>query len=151
MNFTYLENFTKTTVEDMAKVQEAIKSAGVVIDSKLFPVIEEAENGDFGAQAELYEMFAFGENGVTPNYEMAYRYWEKLKARNEESGDKELISESLNNLAFLHLQFDKMAIARDSFIEAFTYMVSNLEPHLWERQMIELMHSNIDVYIPEEN
>lgn len=149
MEFTYLENFTKTSVDDMEKVQEALKSSSVIIDSKFFPLIEEAENGDFGAQAELYEMFSFGENGVTPNYEMAHRYWEKLKERNEESGDKELISESLNNLAFLHFQFDKMGIARDSLLEAFTYMVSNLEPHLWERQIMELMHSNMDVYIPE--
>lgn len=145
----YLDKFTKTIIENMESVQEVIKKSGSVIDAKLLSLIDEAEKEDFGAMAELYDMFAFGTNGVERNYDMALYYWSKLHRDNSKDGDPELISEGLNNLAFLHIDFDKMALARGSVLEAFTYMVKNLECHLWERQIIALFYNNMDSYIPE--
>lgn len=146
MKYTYLENFTKTSVDNMESVQEVITTTGAIVDSKLFPLIDEAEKGDFGAMAELYEMFTFGENDVTPNYKMALRYWTKLHFSNIDSEDKAIISEGLNNHVYLHLQFDKMEEATESLEKAFKFMVTHFEAHEWDAQLIKLMAENIEVY-----
>jgi len=150
MKLTYIENFNKTSVDNMEAVQEAISKAGVPIDSKLLPLIDEAEKGDFGSMAELYEMFTFGDNNVKPSYEMSMRYWTKLHAINLASEDPIVISESLNNFGYLHYEFEKMEEATNGFMEAFRYMVSNLEPKEWDAQIVKLVAENIETYQNED-
>lgn len=139
MEYTYLKDFNKTTVDNMDTVQAVISETGAMVDSTLFPLIEEAEKGDFMAMVEIYEMFAFGEHGVTQNYEMALRYCNKLHQVGLESDKKILVSTGLNNLAYLYHNFGKEEEAHDAFFEAFKYMVANLEPQEWDKQIVNLV------------
>ena len=139
MKYTYLEKFDKTSIDDMEAVQAVISETGSMLDSKLFPLIDEAEKGDFGAMAELYEMFTYGNNDILPNYELAMRYCTKLIEKNSSSNDHDLISEGLNARAYLYHNFSKDDLAHDAFLEAFKYMVANLEPHLWDKQIVNLV------------
>lgn len=146
MEFIYLKKFAKTSVDDMEAVQEVVKVAGGLIDAALFPLIDAAEQGDYGAMAELWEMFVRGTNKVKPNYNLAMRYWSRLQQHNLKTEDPVVISEGLNNYAYLHHDFDKMEEATQAFIEAFRYMVTHLEPKDWDKQVIQLVAENIDVY-----
>jgi len=146
MDFVYLEDFSKTSVDNMELVQSALIETGAVVDTKLFPLIEEAENGNFLAQAEIQEMFTYGYNDVTPNYEMAKRYLKKIQATNLESQDPVRIAEGLKAKAKMHYQFDKLWLASDAFMECFKYTVVNLEPNEWDSEIIKVVADNLEDY-----
>lgn len=139
MEYKYLNDFSKTSVDNMEAVQSVISETGAIIDSKLFPLIDEAEKGDFGAMAELHEMFTYGFNDIKPNYELAMRYCTKLRQFNASSNDPSIISEGLNAQAYLYHNFGKEEEAHDAFLEAFKYMVAHLEPHEWDKQIVNLV------------
>ena len=139
MKYGYLKDFDKTSVDDMEAVQAVIYETGAIIDSKLFPLIDEAEKGDFGAMAELYDMFTFGVNDIRPNYELAMRYCTKLRDFHASSNDASVISEGLNAQAYLYHFFGKEDLAHNAFLEAFKYMVAHLEPQEWEKQIVNLV------------
>ena len=124
MDYTYLDNFTKESVDDMQVVQNALKETGAILDSKLFPLIEEAEKGSFLAQAELYEMFVFGFNDIKPNYELAKRYTEKLQAANLAAGEPIRITEGMKAVARMHYEFEEYGLASDALLECMKYMVT---------------------------
>ena len=146
MDYSYIENFSKTSVDDMELVQAALRETGAVVDTKLFPLIEEAENGNFLAQAEIQEMFTYGYNDVTPNYELAKRYIEKIQAANMESQDPIRIAEGLKAVAKMHYQFDEMWLASDAFMECFQYTVKHLEPNDWDSEVIKVVADNLEDY-----
>jgi len=139
MDATYLKKFDKTTVNNMEIVQAVLSEAGGIIDSSLFPLIEAAETGDFEVMAEIYEMFAFGSHGVTPNFPIALRYCTKLHAVGLKSEQPPLISEGLNNFAYLYHNFGKEEQAHTAFLTAFKYMVAHLEPKEWDKQIVNLV------------
>jgi hypothetical protein len=146
MDFVYIENFSKTSVDNMELVQSALRETGAVVDTKLFPLIEEAENGNFLAQAEIQEMFTYGYNDVLPNYELAKRYIKKIQEANLESEDPIRIAEGLKAVAKMHYQFDEMWLASDAFMECFKYTVTNLEPNDWDSEVIKIVADNLDDY-----
>jgi len=150
MDFVYLEDFSKTSVDDMELVQTVLKETGVLIDSKLFPYIEEAEKGDFLVQAELFEIFTEGLNDIPPNYIMAKRYAEKLQAANVESGDPERIAEGLKAIALMHYEFEELYLASDAFLECFTYTVKNLPVTEWDSEVIKVVADNLEDYQPSD-
>ena len=139
MEYKYLNEFNKTSVDNMEAVQAIISETGAIIDSKLLPLIDEAEKGDFEVMAEVYEMFAFGNHGVMPHFEMALRYCTRLHEVGLKANNKELIAEGLNNLAYLYHNFGKEEEAHDAFLEAFKYMVAHLEPQEWDKQIVNLV------------
>ena len=151
MNYTYIENFSKTSVDNMELVQSALKEANAIIDSKLFPLIEEAENGNFLAQAELFEMFVYGDNDIAPNYEMAKRYFKKLQDANIESKDPIRIAEGLKAAARMHYHFDELWLASDAYMECFKYTVTNLEPNDWDSEVIKVVADNLEDYQDNED
>lgn len=146
MDYSYIENFSKTSVDNMELVQNALKKTGAIVDSKLFPLIEEAENGNFLAQAELFEMFVGGFNDVTPNYEMAKRYVQMVQLSNLQSEDPIRIAEGLKAVAKMHYQFDELWLASDAYLEAFRYTVINLEPNDWDSEVIKVVADNLEDY-----
>lgn len=152
MDYSYIENFSKTSVDNMELVQTALKEAGTVVDTKLFPLIEEAENGNFLAQAELFEMFVYGNSDITPDYAMAKRYFEKIQTANVESKDPIRIAEGLKAAARMHYHFDKLWLASDAYMECFQYTVKNLEPNDWDSEVIKVVADNLEDYQddPEE-
>ena len=146
MDYLYVENFSKTSVDNMEVVQNALKRTGAIVDSKLFPLIEEAENGNFLAQAELHDMFTYGYNGITPNYEMAKWYVKKLQAANLESEDPIRIAEGLKAIAKMHYQFEELLLASGAFMECFKYTVTNLDPNDWDSEIIKVVADNLEDY-----
>ena len=146
MDYIYLENFTKTKVDNMELVQAALQETSAIVDVKLFPLIEGAEKGGYAEMAELFEMFCYGKNNVTPNYEMAYRYCSRLQEENLQSDNPEVISEGLNAIAYMENTFGNIEAAKEAFLTAFKYMVSKLEPENWDKQIIQLVSYNIDGY-----
>ncbi|MEM9889063.1 MAG: hypothetical protein AAF849_24490 [Bacteroidota bacterium] len=142
MEFQYLEDFSKTTVNNMELVQTALKETGATIDTKLFPLIEEAENDNALAQYELHDMFVYGLNNVKPNYKMAERYFNKIQDANIAEGDSKLISEGMKAKALFHHEFGEDSLASTALLDCFKYMVSNLEPIDWDSEVIALVSEN---------
>ena len=101
--------------------------------------------------AEVYEMFAFGNHGVKPNFELAHRYCIKLHEVGLESNSKELIAEGLNNLAYLYHNFGREQEAHDAFFKAFKYMVAKLEPQEWDIQIVNLVTEYINTLEQNQN
>jgi len=153
MEYSYLDDFSKTSVGDIEAIQAVLKETGAIVDAKLFSLIEEAENGNFLAQAELYEMFVYGFNDVTPNYNLAKRYFERLQFSNLQSNDPIRIAEGLKAKAKMHYEFNELWLASDAFMECFKYTVTNLEPNDWDSEVIKVVADNIEDYQddPEEN
>ena len=146
MDYTYIEDFSKTSVDNMEVVQAALAETSTVVDTKLFPLIEEAENGNFLAQAELFEMFVYGNHDITPDYQMAKRYFEKVQAANIESQDPVRIAEGLKAAARMHYHFDKLWLASSAYMECFKYTVANLEPNDWDSEVIKVVADNLEDY-----
>ena len=148
MNYTYVKDFDKSTVDDMTKVQAVINETGAIIDASLFPLIEEAETGDFGALAELFEMFAYGFSDVTPNYKLGLRYWTKLNeiVHRDMSDDLEIVANTYNTYAYMQSEFGNIEEANKAFLVAFQYMVANLHPSAWDEKIIGYVSENLDYY-----
>ena len=146
MLLSYLENFSKTSADDPAVVQNVLEETGTIVDIKLFPLIEEAEAGNFLAQAELFEIFTFGDDDITPNYVLAKRYFQKLQLANLESGDPVRIAEGLKASMLMHNQFEKYELAHDALMKCFKYTVANLEPNDWDQEIISLMAEHLEEY-----
>jgi hypothetical protein len=150
MNFKYIENFEKTSVDNMELVQIALKETGAVVDTKLFPLIEEAEKGTYEIMAELFEMFCYGDNDIHPNYEMAKRYAEKLHQQNLEMGDHLITAQGLEAIAVMHNSFNNVSASSDYLLECFKYMVKNLPPEQWIKQVIKVVADNLEDYQDKE-
>jgi len=111
----------------------------ILIDSKLFPYIEEAESGSYEVMAELFEMFTYGDNDILPNYEFAKRYSSRLHSKNLEVNDPKMI-------ATMHNQFENYEEAAKVLLECFTYTVKNLPVEQWEPQVIKIFAENLEAY-----
>ena len=146
MKFKYIESFSKTTVDDMQLVQTALKETGAIVDSKLFPLIEEAEKGSYEIMAELFEMFSYGDNDIQPNYEMAKRYAERLHQQNLEIGDHLITAQGLEAIAVMHNHFKNFTKSSETLLECFIYMVKNLPPEQWIHQVIKVVADNLEDY-----
>jgi hypothetical protein len=146
MNYSYLKGFYKTTVDDMAVVQKVLKETNSVLDAKLFPHIEEAENGNFEMMAELYEMFVHGQNDIKPNYALAKYYSKKIHAISVTENPPEAIAESLKMIAMMHYKFGELELASEAFLECFTYYVTNLAVSEWDSEVIKLVADNLEDY-----
>lgn len=146
MKFKYIESFSKTTVDDMQLVQTALKETRAIVDSKLFPLIEEAENGRYEIMAELFEMFCYGDNDIQPNYEMAKRYAERLHKQNLEIGDHLITAQGLEAIAVMHNHFKNFTKSSEILLECFIFMVKNLPTEQWIKQVIQIVSENLDDY-----
>lgn len=145
MKFLYLKDPPKNTIF-IDTVQAALKETGAIVDSKLLPIIEHAELGNFEAMADLYEMFVYGHNNVKPNYEMAKRYAYQLFDDSLESGDPAVIFEGLKSLAYMHSEFNETELSNQAFFKCFSYMVNNIEPINWDVDLVQTLAKNLEGY-----
>lgn len=146
MKYTYIENFSKTSVDDMELVQKVLTETGAILDSKLFPLIEEAEKGSYEIMAELFEMFTYGDNDIMPNYELAKRYSSRLHKANLELDNHKIIAEGLQAIATMHSQFNNLKEAEKALLECFIYTVTNLPLEQWNPQVIKVVADNLEDY-----
>lgn len=146
MKLKYIENFEKTSVENMELVQAALKETGAIVDTKLFPLIEEAEKGEYAPMAELFEMFCYGDNEIKPNYELAKRYAERLHKQNLEVDDHLITAQGLEAIAVMHNHFKNFSASSDSLLECFIFMVKNLPPQQWIKQVVKVVADNLEDY-----
>lgn len=128
MNFKYFEN-RDAKLSDLAKVQAIIKAENIILDSKYLPVIEQAENGNFTAMAELATMFSEGTENVKPNYNLAKRYIDKALEIVRTSNVKSSVLEVLTNSAVLESNFGNVESAKEHLKEAFNIVLDNYTLH----------------------
>ena len=151
MELKYFDEFTKTHIEDMEAVQKVVKLSGSIIDTKLFPLIDEAEMGDLVAMAELWEMFVYSYNNVTPSYEGAKYYWDKIAEENREETNPIILSSRLNTKTFMLAKFeDDDEKYAEVLMEAFKYMVANVPVERWNNEIFSMMQNSLPYFQEEE-
>lgn len=144
MQLDHLKNFCKTTIDDMAVIQHVLKETTAIVDSRLFPLIEEGEKGNVPAMVDLWEMFAYGKGGVAPNLELAKRYWRIIQLDFEYSGNQLGYSNGLNVYAYLMSDFDQVEEEMKAYAKALHYMVENLPLSQWEPRIIHFVSDNFE-------
>lgn len=124
MTFEYFEK-NDSELSDITKVQAILKSENIFLDSKYLLVIEQAENGNFTAIAELVTLFTEGIRGVQSNYNLAKRYTLKALEIVKTSAEKSSILEVLTNTAVLETNFGHIDLAKEYLKEAFEITLNN--------------------------
>ena len=144
MSFEYLNNF-KSNVSDISIVQSVLaKSPGALISDKYFPVIEEAENGNFDAKCEMAHLFTNGGEGIKTNYTLAVYYADQILdwALNQQN-DPYVRVENLKNRGVIEGMEHNWEEARKYFLQAFRIMVNNFEPENWDMSVYDFLEAVI--------
>ena len=124
MSFIYSQEYNQT-ISNLPKLQELMVNQGIMLDAKYLPILEMAEEGDFGALCEMCTLFSDGIDSIKPNYEMAKRYAQKIHEVNLSTHEPVVILESLANLAMIEDKFGHKERAISIFKETFDHMMSN--------------------------
>ena len=135
MKYKYYEN-NKEKVEDISGIRNILSRGSngnsVIIDTKHLPMLEDAENGDWLAKAELAEMFFEGA-GVEKNYEIANYYTEQIlsEVESDDYGSKAIL-EAKRNKANLEKEFGHYSEAAKWYIDALLFQQENLAAENWD-------------------
>lgn len=145
MKLLYGKEYSDVNLRNIESVQTALERSGAIIDTKLLPIIQEAEAGDQIAMRELWEMFVNGFNNVTPNFAMAERYWLRLFQTAEESGNPELIDQALRAQSYMFKVFWQGSPEADQVTKAaLSYMIDNLPFEKWDADFIREIQEDLE-------
>lgn len=135
MKLIYDKNYSNTKLTNLTVVEEVLKLTGAIVDACILPLLQEAENGDYIAMKELWEMFVNGSNNVKPNYEMAKRYQYRLSIRAKQSKTPINIAQAMINNAYMTVEFENDFYEMlDPILDAFRYMVANCAFDDWDME-----------------
>lgn len=142
MNFLYVNN-EKKQITDYEKIKKVLGlDKSVIIDSSLFPIIEQAENGCGLAMAELRDSFTEGKNGVSPNYILAKHYsrlcFELIKDFPEFFSNENYLF-TLRADVQIDYNFKKIKEGNIGLLKAVRFMVAELPPDKWDYSLIDLV------------
>lgn len=147
MKLIYDKDFSKIELEDIEAVQRPLSLAGTMVDSKILPLIQEAERGDQTAMKELFHMFVYGTNGIKPNHEMAERYWFALHEMADLACSPYLLDISLRKFAYMMREFHPGSKeAFEAMINAYHYMTTENHIMTWDLDFLELVKNEAEIY-----
>ena len=131
------QNFFHEQFDDLPLSEDALFGT-IFLPEKHRYLVEEAQNCDLNAIRKLKEMFTYGKEGITPNFEIAKRYWYALHSHAEVSCWPDSISDSLDDYAHILDQFNRpLADQADAYALAINYMTNEVPPVYWDLTILQ--------------
>lgn len=147
MKLIYDKDFSKVQLEDIENVQEPLSLASTMVDSRLLPLIQEAERGDQTAMKELFHMFVHGTNRVKPNEKLAERYWFALHEMAQLACSPHLLDISLRNYAHMMRKFHPESVETfEAMLNAYHYMTTENHIMTWDMDFLDLVRNEAESY-----
>lgn len=150
MTYIFETEHEKYQFRNLKQVQKIVSEAKAVIDDNLLPLIDRAEDGDFKAMRELWNIFVYGSGNANTNYNLAKRYWIALHEQNKLTCLDGFVSHTKADYVFMKYAF---GASNEEIVplatEAIRFIINNEEPKYWDTDRLYRLQYLLDEIFDE--